>query len=176
MKRIKFLNLLLVLILLTSCGVSNKSNNTNNGKLKNSMEVVINTNPNDTESNSSCFPYYSDEEKKYLDTPYVHYKLTGPNETEQIRILIEVRWGADDIVETDFYKQKDYIISVESGKWETFQIPDASNFYYRRITMYLGETDEILYSTTIHTPYHSKNATDGEVEHIDPDFKPYSEQ
>lgn len=167
----KFLSLLLTLVMcisLVACGGSSDSKTTKKVKIE-SCDLTVNTSQDDINDGLSIYNQTRDS----VNQLYIHYNVKSEESTVIARLKIESQWGRNETTEEDFTVESDELLELESGVWKTKTIRMASNLYFWRITLYNGESDEILATKTIYTPY--ENAKYTSVSNSEPKFHSFTQ-
>ena len=124
-------------------------------EFKATAQIIVNDSEEDTTTNTKIFPI---EEERALVNYYIHYYIECDQEELPVRILFE---GKDydsidncDEAEEFFTVEWDALNSepVKANTWNTVPIGFFPKLFYR-ITLYYGETSQVLATTTIYTPY-----------------------
>ena len=133
------------------------------------VQMIINDDKNDTQTSLKTFGTY-DGRSHYA---YIHYYVESENATENIRVKIENQWGRDETPDEPFKVESDELHLVSTNKWqqESFSI-SASNLYFHRVTLYFEETDNVLATKTIYTPYEYSIYTENTIMDTPPAFHP----
>ena len=137
------------------------------------VRLVINDSKTDTDSQVRTFL------KDYMISAEMQIHILVEQETDEevpIRILTESQWGTDGTTEADFSIESDEIKTVRSNRWYTENLNDtSSNLYFWRITVYYGETSQILATRTVYTPFKGKVYSEDSIRDDQPEFHPYAE-
>lgn len=169
----KIISMLLIFVLalsLCACGDTVTEENVAEENLKiESCDLTVNTSQSDTVDGTSIYNQTTDN----ISRIYVHYKIKCNKPVADIRLKIESQWGRNEKTEEDFSVESDEILTAENDVWNTKSITLASNLYYWRITIYNGESEEILATKTIYTPYEQAQQTT--VVSTEPEFHSFSE-
>ena len=157
--------LLVFSVLMSLCGC----NAPNDEKVEKKVEIescnlTVNTSQTDTDDGASVYNQTRDN----INELYIHYNVKCEEPTVNVRLKIESQWGRNETTEEDFAVESDEILELESDVWQTERIRMASNLYFWRITLYNGESDEILATKTVYTPY--ENEKYSSVSNSEPKF------
>jgi hypothetical protein len=133
------------------------------------VKMVINASEDDTTTSIRVF------RQKDRVSPIAHYYIESNKPTESIRVKTESQWGSDDQTKEAFKVESDKVTEVETNKWHTFYIGNsASNLYFHRVTLYYGETDVMLCSKTVYTPYDEIFYSEDDFTDDPPQYHPIS--
>lgn len=113
------------------------------------VSLLINDNADDCVNHIAIFPGYWERDAFTLG----HYYVTSNNPEETIRIRIEYQVGSNDKIEGNYEVYSDDLVTVKTNEWNTFVLPDGSNVYFCRATIYFGESETVLATRTVYTPY-----------------------
>lgn len=135
-------------------------------------QLIVNSASNDTETNISIFPLYDERSSG----AWYHFMIESEDDEIPIRVLIESQWGRDDKTEEDFQVESDELMTVKPNEWISgmFDLMD-SNLYFYRVTLYYGETTQILSTTTIYTPDEDAIYALSDIRNAEPKFHAYNE-
>ena len=135
-------------------------------------QLIVNSSSDDTETNISIFPLYNERS----NSAWYHFVIESEEDEIPIRVLIESQWGREDKTEEDFLVEADEMKTVKPNEWisGTFDLMD-SNLYFYRITLYYGETTQILSTVTIYTPDERTLYESSDIRNADPKFHAYNE-
>lgn len=145
-------------------------------EFKATAQIIVNDSEEDTTTNTKIFPI---EEERALVNYYIHYYIECDQEELPVRILFE---GKDydsidncDEAEEFFTVEWDALNSepVKANTWNTVPIGFFPKLFYR-ITLYYGETSQVLATTTIYTPYEVPIYASEPIPDEVPEFHPYS--
>lgn len=134
------------------------------------VQMIINDSSEDTTNELRIFPANRSYDQW---TAYAHYFVKSEKDTETIRIKLESQWGDDERVEEDFAVRSDELIDVDTNQWLTFGFSiSASNLYFYRVTIYYGDTEELLATKTIYTPYEKAFYGESDFRDTPPTYHP----
>ena len=135
-------------------------------------QLIVNSSSDDTETNISIFPLYNERS----NSAWYHFVIESEEDEIPIRVLIESQWGREDKTEEDFLVESDEMKTVKPNEWisGTFDLMD-SNLYFYRITLYYGETTQILSTVTIYTPDERALYESSDIRNAEPKFHAYNE-
>ena len=171
--------IILIALILNSCGLSSTSTKTqesndavattpeeaisteeNNAPegFQGTMNLITNTSANDTTTDKKMMVQAKDG--KYSHKPFDLKIHLFPETAEdvrnvKVRILVEAQWCENGVPKRDFLVQSDEVTEIPVNKWYLKEIHDslATSNYFWRITVYENDTEIILATKTVYTPF-----------------------
>ena len=138
------------------------------------VELFANEDESNTETSIDEFPICDDRSSIYF-----HFIANAENDCKRVtlRIVEEKNVGVDDNFASEFDIVSDTMKTVNTNAWQSIKLSDvfSSNIYLRRITIYLDDTDTMLATKTIYTPYDRAIHTKDEYPDEPPAFHDFEE-